>query len=204
MIQSPQSSDFIVVLPDNFLYERIKDMYRDWFDANNWLFVNINDFLASTLVRANFTGFTSSTNEQTKGKGSKKVMFRSGINLSESSNKQLQLTFRMTTGFLNYFILLDQLQAYSDSDNNSDNNYVTGDDAFLNNLTMFILNEEGQIAFERIYENIVFYAIDDISLDKESLKVRDIEFTVRFLYTDFKIKRNILKRVDITNEKYVY
>lgn len=203
MIQPPLTSDFVMILPDNFLYKEVKEMYKDWFEQNNFMFQTMNDFIQSTIVSVNFSGLSYSPLKQVSGKDSDKRFHRSGIPASEAYKKNLTVRFRMTAGFMNYWILFDQLRMYLDSNNNPDNPMEVGHDTFINSLFIFILGMEGETLFEREYGNLIPTGLDDIMLNKESLGVRDLEFSMTFSYSKISIKSH-LKNIDVTNPKYIY
>jgi len=204
MLHSPKSDSFVLILPDNFIYPSIIERYKPIFDAKNFMFSNIHDFLNATVTGVNFTGIKTKVQEQTLGKESRKQRYRSGINAKEQTNKELVVNFKMTTGFLNYFMMLDQLVQYNDSTNEGGNPSLVGNDTFLNSITLLILGNDGNIWFERIYDGIVINSIDDLNLSKEAVKYKSLDFTVRFAYNDYQIKNNISEKVNKIQKEYRY
>lgn len=204
MIQPSSSSDFILIISSNFFYKEVKEKFNGIFEQKNWLFESMSDFINATIISTSFTGLKFNSIEQRSNKNNQKRFYRSGMPSSENMKNKFTVRFRMTSGFLNYFILLEQLMQYNDSENVTADQSNTGNDAFLNPITLMILGEDGEILFERIHSQIVMESIDDLTLNKESIGVKDLEFTVVFSYSNFDIKYNFLEKTNKINPKYVY
>jgi hypothetical protein len=202
MLGLPKGNDFVVMFGDNFLYKEVVDRYKDYFDQKNFLFQNMTDYINATVVSVNFASIKAGTTTQTKLGDT--YTHRSGMNSKAKVSKVMRVTFQLKRGFLNWFILNDQLSRYIDSTSGATNKELTGNDTFLPPITIFILDDDGNIVFERIYKNIVMSEMDDLNLVKTDNKVSKKEFTVTFNYSEWNIKYNMTERVNIMDKKYVY
>lgn len=202
MLGLPKGNDFVVMFGDNFLYKSVVERYEDYFNQKNFLFQNITDYINATVVSISFPSIKAGT--KTQNKLGDMYTHRSGLPSKSKVSKTIKVTFQLKRGFLNWFILNDQLSQYNDSVNNPTGSELTGNDTFLPPITVLILDDDGNIAFERIYKNIVMSEMDDLTLIKTDNKVSKKEFSVTFSYSEWNIKYNITDRVNITDTKYVY
>ena len=204
MLGLPKGSDFIVQFDDRFLYDSVKERFAPYFDQKNFIFQSLTDYLNATVMGINFDGINaSSNNTQTKGKESKVTKYRTGLPSKERIDKTITITFQLKKAFLNWFILNDQLSQYVDTIN-TPNTPDTGNDTFLTPITVFILDDDGNIAFERIYRGIVMESITDLTLNKTDNKIGKKEFSVTFSYSDWNIKYNIVDKVNQVKREYSY
>ena len=206
MIGVPRASDFVVHIPDNFIYESIKEKYKDFFDEKNFLFQNITDYINSTVMSANFPApKLNSNNSQIKGYNAEKIEHRSGMHSSQKFDKKIKINFQLKTSYLNWFIWHDLLCDYNDNVNGDKiNNRVVGNDTFLPDISVFMLDEDGNISHERILKNIVPDSMDDITLIKSESKINKKEFSVTFKYSDWMIKHNSLDVGGKFKKEYSY
>lgn len=202
MLAPPKGNDFVVILADDFLYDEVKGRYNDYFKQKNFLFQNLTDYINATIIGVNFTSVKTSVNTQKKFGDT--YTHRTGLPAKSQVNKALKVTFQLKRGFLNWFILNDQLIAYADSKFKETGKNTTGNDTFLPPINVFILDDSGNILFERIYKNIVMAEMDDLTLLKTDNKVSKKEFTVTFYYSEWNIKYNITDKVNEIEPKYVY
>lgn len=201
MLSSPKGNDFVVIFGDNFLYKEVVERYDDYFKQKNFIFQNLTDYINATVIGINFVGLKGGTTTQTKF--GDKYYHKSGLSSKSKASKTLKVTFQLKRGFLNWFILNDQLSAYNDSKYDSRGELTAGD-TFLPPITVLILDDDGNIIFERIYKNIVMDEMDDITLLKTDNKTSKKEFTVTFRYSEWNIKYNITEKVNTIDTKYVY
>lgn len=202
MLGLPKGDDFAVLLNDSFLYPEIKDRYKPYFDKKNFVFQNMIDYINSSIIGVNLTAISGSTNIEQNKKGITYPQ-KSGLKSINKINKQLRITFQLKRGFMNWFILNDQLSYYIDNKGTPSGD-LTGDDTYLPPISIFFMDDDGDIIFERIHKNIVMVEIDDLSLVKTDNKVNKKEFTVTFYYGEWDNKYNIVEVPNIIKQEYSY
>lgn len=202
MLGLPKGSDFFVILGDNFIYDEIKERYQPYFDKKNFVFNNMLDYLNASIIGVNVAGISAGSTSQNKGGVT--IPHRSGHKSMNKVTKTIRINFQMRTGYLNWFMMNDLLSYYLDSSAKSSSGDMTGDDTFLPPISVFFIDDDGNILFERIHKNIVFTKIDDLNLVKTDNKVTRKEFSVTFEYGMWDTKYNIVDVPNITNPIYSY
>lgn len=203
MLSSPKGNDFVVMFNDNFLYKSIKERYNDYFNQKNFVFQNLTDYINATVIGVNLQAMKGDTNN-TQLKGGNTYTHRSGLPSKNKINKTIKITFQLKRGFLNWFIMNDMLSQYVDGVNGKTGSELTGDDVYLPPISIFLLDDDGLIVFERILKNVVIVGMDDLNLQKTDNKISKKEFSVTFAYSEWNNKYNVTEKINIIKPEYVY
>lgn len=80
---------------------------------------------------------------------------RASINPQDLSDKSLTITFKMINGYVNYWIMLDTFLEKYDFSN---------PDAYMFDLPVHIMDNDGNIMFTRIFKDCIFSAVSEFQI----------------------------------------
>ena len=188
---------FRLLLPKEFLCKEIEQKYTEILFHKKGFFVNPIDFLNETIQRVQVLGFSNGTTQtqQQSSRGDKPLinpgrveennfMFPSGeysyrspdapINLMD---RTLNIEFRHTLGYLNYFMLFENFWYQCTRDRNyEDLNY---------NFNVDIINDIGEIYSRIVLMQPLVNGMDMLDFDFTQPTAQSGTFKVEFKYNNF-------------------
>lgn len=185
---------FRLLLPQEFICDEINDKYAKILQNQKSFFTKPIDFLNETIQRVQVLGFSDGTvNQPQPGIGHPLIdpnrvkqnkflhtatdfTYRSEVNPLQLIDKTLNITFRHTLGFLNYFLLFENFwYLYS-----RDKQYK--DISFTFNID--IINQNGQVYSKIVLYDPIIHGIDMLDLDYTKPVAESQTFTVIFKYSN--------------------
>ena len=185
---------FRLLLPQEFICDEINDKYAKILQNQKSFFTKPIDFLNETIQRVQVLGFSDGTvNQPQPGIGHPLIdpnrvkqnkflhtatdfTYRSEVNPLQLIDKTLNITFRHTLGFLNYFLLFENFwYLYS-----RDKQYK--DISFTFNID--IINQNGQVYSKIVLYDPIIHGIDMLDLDYTKPVADSQTFTVIFKYSN--------------------
>ena len=193
----PRKDGFRLLFPKEFIPEEINRKYSDILKSAKSFYTKPIDFLNETIRSIDVLGITNATYAQqqtTKGTptrfanrkaenafqgASTDVFYRSVANPLSLIDKTLNVTFRHTLGYLNYFLLIETfLYNYS-----RDTKGIPNLDY---NFRVDIMNENGAIYSSLILEHPLIDGIDMLTFDNSQPIAQNETFKCVFKYSNFK------------------
>ncbi len=185
---------FRLLLPQEFICDEINDKYAKILQNQKSFFTKPIDFLNETIQRVQVLGFSDGTvNQPQPGIGHPLIdpnrvkqnkflhtatdfTYRSEVNPLQLIDKTLNITFRHTLGFLNYFLLFENFwYLYS-----RDKQYK--DISFTFNID--IINQNSQVYSKIVLYDAIIHGIDMLDLDYTKPVAESQTFTVIFKYSN--------------------
>lgn len=185
---------FRLLLPQEFICDEINDKYAKILQNQKSFFTKPIDFLNETIQRVQVLGFSDGTvNQPQPGIGHPLIdpnrvkqnkflhtatdfTYRSEVNPLQLIDKTLNITFRHTLGFLNYFLLFENFwYLYS-----RDKQYE--DISFTFNID--IINQNGQVYSKIVLYDPIIHGIDMLDLNYTKPVAESQTFTVIFKYSN--------------------
>ena len=185
---------FRLLLPQEFICEEINDKYAKILQNQKSFFTKPIDFLNETIQSVQVLGFSDGTvNQPQPGIGHPLIdpnrvkqnkflhtatdfTYRSEVNPLQLIDKTLNITFRHTLGFLNYFLLFENFwYLYS-----RDKQYE--DISFTFNID--IINQNGQVYSKIVLYDPIIHGIDMLDLNYTKPVADSQTFTVIFKYSN--------------------
>lgn len=185
---------FRLLLPQEFICDEINDKYAKILQNQKSFFTKPIDFLNETIQSVQVLGFSDGTvNQPQPGIGHPLIdpnrvkqnkflhtatdfTYRSEVNPLQLIDKTLNITFRHTLGFLNYFLLFENFwYLYS-----RDKQYK--DISFTFNID--IINQNGQVYSKIVLYDPIIHGIDMLDLDYTKPVAESQTFTVIFKYSN--------------------
>jgi len=185
---------FKLTLPEDFICDEIKDKYAKIIQEQKSFAYRPIDFLNETIQSVQILGFVESTiPQQQNGRGDALINpervqenrfmhtqtdynYRSEKNPLDLIDKTLNVYFRHTLGFVNYFLLFENFfYQYS-----RDRKYKELPDQF----TIDILNNKGEVYSRIVIYDPIVNGIDMLDLNYNSPIAQSQTFKVEFKYSN--------------------
>ena len=185
---------FRLLLPQEFICDEINDKYAKILQNQKSFFTKPIDFLNETIQSVQVLGFSDGTvNQPQPGIGHPLIdpnrvkqnkflhtatdfTYRSEVNPLQLIDKTLNITFRHTLGFLNYFLIFENFwYLYS-----RDKQYE--DISFTFNID--IINQNGQVYSKIVLYDPIIHGIDMLDLNYTKPVAESQTFTAIFKYSN--------------------
>lgn len=178
MILNSRNSNFIFGFPKGFFYSEIDEKYKEHFNRSHQPYKNVTDYMNFTIQSSTWPSVSLETVEQSFRNTTQN--FKGGYEAERQRNHEFSMTFRTTEGYLNYFIMEDQINLYWEY-----NNYQNKKDnkIYMPDMNLYLLDDTGHLITTRVYKNIVISGISDLDLSYNSNMAEFNTFTVDFKST---------------------
>jgi len=109
-ILNAKLNQFIIWFPKDFFYPEIRERWTPVVKRLKLPYQTLEDFINATIQNISFPGVVLPpvTQPQTMFK----IMYRGGKELEPILNKNLTITFKLSEGFITYWMLFDQIELY--------------------------------------------------------------------------------------------
>lgn len=198
MFRLPQRRDkFRLLLPDEFIPDEIQEKYtKILIDAHSFITKPI-EFLNESIQKVEVLGFNSATisQEQTRHGnpirtpsrieenyfqgGASEVVYRMPGSATQLIDHTLNIDFRHTLGYVNYFLLLESF--YYQFSRDTENLYKNLDIDF----NVDLLNDNDAIYSRIVLKKPVMDAMDMLQFDYSQPMHQSSTFRAIFKYSDF-------------------
>lgn len=181
--------------PDNFIPEVLKEKYGKVLKAKKSFIIDPTEFVNETIQKIQILGFNNATvQQQQSGRGTvakpgeanfennnfmhtaSEYTYRSETNPLNLIDKTLNIDFRHTAGFLNYFILFETFFHQYARDQKSDK--------LPDRLAIDIYNEAGEIYSRIILYDPIIDGMDMLDLDFTQPVAQSQTFRVIIKYSN--------------------
>ena len=201
---------FRLLLPKNFIPKQIEEKYSKILQEKRSFIIKPIDFLNETIQKVEVLGVTNASIIQEQPgigepvfrekriqenkflHGMSSVPYRSSANPLALIDKTINITFRHTLGFLNYFLIFESfMYQYSRDMKNGE---------LIDELSVDLLNEHGAIYAKLVLKNPIIDGIDMLSLDYSQPIAQSQTFQVIFKYSSFDYQFIEAERVNENGE----
>ena len=200
MILNARQNGFLINLPQDFFNPEIDKKYEKYYRNLMTPYRSLSDFMASTIQTVNFPGFQSELKQQVRVLG-KRQESQSAIPIADQFTRELKISFKLTDGWMNYFIFLDNMLNYLDFANINPHNTQNSlgqalsvpavenvNHPFFGPIRLTILNNEGYAFTSLIFNRPMIKGLTDFQLSYAAVKSEFKSFTVTFQYFNFDVE----------------
>ena len=183
---SSQNSQFIMNFPVDFITPRLYQKFQKFLDSNHVQYDNVLDYINSTIKEIVFPSISYENVEQ-RAKYGKKMAWRPSINVLDTFQQELDITFRSIDSHTNYFMMIEILQEF----------YQTAERSFIPYLSLHILDKNGDLIYTIIFKNNLLKTLSELRLTYQNQDFSEKQFTLtfRFNWLDilYEIRDNIME-----------
>lgn len=200
MILNARQNGFLINLPQDFFNPEIDKKYEKYYRNLMTPYRSLSDFMASTIQTVNFPGFQSELKQQVRVLG-KRQESQSAVPIADQFTRELKISFKLTDGWMNYFIFLDNMLNYLDFANINPHNTQNSlgqalsvpsvenvNHPFFGPIRLTILNNEGYAFTSMIFNRPMIKGLTDFQLSYAAVKSEFKSFTVTFQYYNFDVE----------------
>jgi hypothetical protein len=170
MILNSRASSFYFVFPKGFFPEVVVEKYMPYVKSLQTPFDTLTQFMNSTIQSINFPGMSMGSTQQVRYLG-KKVIYKDATPVQDLFNQEFSVSFRMTDGFVNYWIMLDTILNFQNFKN---------EQPYIPTLPLRFLNTNGDILVTNNFENVIISSISDVQLNYTQNSPQVSTFSVGF------------------------
>ncbi len=181
MLLNSKYSNFSFSFPKKWFYPEIYEKYDIFFKRNPIPYTNLDDYMSYTIGGVSWPSFQGDGVEQWKD--GRKYIFKSGTDFQNNLSKEFKLTFRTVEGFLNYWVMFDQLQVYW--------RRWAEDKPYLDDFMVNILDQSGHLIMSMLIKGLVFTGLSELEMSFSSNIPEYRTFEASFSYNQIEFKNQL-------------
>ena len=158
MILNAKGNNFYFVFPRGFFPEAVTSKYTPYLERQPVAYETISQLMNSTIQSVTVPSIQMTTVEQTRYLG-KKVRYKSSVPIQDLFSTDFSVTFKMTDGFLNYFVMLDTLLYFLNFKNS---------DVHSMDLAVRVLDNDGNIVTTIGFKETILQSLGELQLNYTS------------------------------------
>lgn len=178
MVPNSRNNTFEFNFPKTFMPEKISNKYKAYINRMPSIVEEPLDFLNYTIQSVNLPGMGFDAVEQQQKPG-RNIQFRSTLPIQELFQKELNVTFQLVDGYINYWMMLDILNYYYSFDNKN---------PYIDNLNIRMLDSEGHALITATLIRPLIKNIGELSMSFASNTAEFNTFDVTIGYNDIEIR----------------
>lgn len=179
-ILNAKNSNFLLKFPPNFLYPEVVEKYQRYLIHDPNPYDTLVDYLNASIQSVNFTGFSYTPNQQVLLDDF--VGWKSGFDANKMLVKTFTVNFKTYEGFINYWIMREQLTQFLDYDTENE---------FLSPITLSFLDHVGFELVNYKFEQVLMVGIGDLDLSFSNNMPNFETFSIDFTYNYLKIQHRL-------------
>lgn len=180
MILNNKQNAFTIYFPPNFFYPSVVSKWNPVISRLKLPYESVEDFFNSTIQSVSLPQI--SLNTVTQQQSQFNIHYRTGKELEPEMDKSVSVTFKLTEGFISYWILFDQIEEYL---------VYKESNPFWPPLFISFLDLNGieLVSFEFI--QLIPESVSQVDLSYSSTAAEFNTFSLNMVYNRFNVKRKI-------------
>ena len=189
MILNSLNNQFVVRFPPNFFYPELRERWLPVVKRLKLPYSSLEDFINASIQSVDFP--TVELGNPTQQQGQFPIVYRTGKELEATFEKNLTVTFKLSEGFISYWILFEQIELYLEYGKKA---------PFWPPMYISFLDHHGFELVAFSFEKIVPSGLSQFQISYATTAAEFNTFTLNMQYGRFQIKRRITEQIyNITN-----
>lgn len=180
MILNALSNQFLVQFPKGFFYSEIREKWTPVVKRLKLPFESLEDFINATVQNVIFPSVDLPSVEQ--GQSQFKIQYRPGKELEPLFEKRLTITFKLSEGFISYWIIFEQIEKFLEYSQTI---------PFWPPMYVSFLDHHGFELVAFSFEKIIPLNLSQVEVSYAQTAAEFNTFTMTVRYNRFNIKRRI-------------
>lgn len=180
MILNSKNNNFLVTIPQNFIYPDIQKRYGTYLARLPLPYDSVTDYLNASVQSVTFPALSLELVEQNLYED--QVSAKGGLQPTRYLSREFTMTLKTYEGYINYWMMYDLLWAYWDLDQKN---------KYLPDITLTFMDHNGFEFMTVIFKQVIFYGLSEIELNYSSNAAEFKNFTVNFKYNYIEIKKRL-------------
>lgn len=181
MIRNSKSNNFFIEFPKGFFYKKIEDKYDFYLKRLPNPYEDLRSFMNASIQGTTFPSFDMDIVTQTLYEDHP-VKWKDGFNFEKHIDKTFTITFKTYEGYINYWIMLEQLHEFYKYD---------AKNSFFPDITLSMLDVQGLEIISIQYKKVLFTNLSSLELSYSSTVPNFNTFDATFHYNYLDIKRRL-------------
>lgn len=177
MLLNAKTNQFVFLFPPNFFHEEIQKRYKGYYKQLLLPYDNVDEFISSTIQSIHFPGWEISGPHQTRMYGADQE-FKGAKQIKDIITKEFTIKFKLTEGFVNYFLMLDNALRYLDFKNKTQ---------YFDTMLLGLMNNEGFLFSSMKYHKVIMKNMSQFDLSFSDVTDSFNTFEAKFAYNDWDI-----------------
>lgn len=178
MILNALNNQFVVQFPKNFFYPEIHARWADVVKRLKLPYETVEDFINASVQSINFPAVELPTIEQTQHQY--RITYRGGKELEPVIDKNLTITFKLTEGFISYWILFEQIEKFVE---------YSPTQPFWPPMFVSFLDHHGMELVAFTFEKIVPKSLSQFEISYATTAAEFNTFSLNLVYNRYRIQR---------------
>lgn len=180
MILNSLNNQFIILFPNKFFYPEIVKKWSPIVKRLKLPYETTEDFLNASIQNVNFPGINLPNVVQPQGQFN--ITYRGGKELEPVLEKDLTITFKLTEGFISYWMLYEQIERYRE---------YAPTVPFWPPMYMSFLDHRGFELIVFTYEKIVPVSLSQLDISYAKTAAEFNTFSLGLKYNRYTVKSRI-------------
>lgn len=181
MILNSLSNQFVIKFQHNFFYPEIHAKWGPVIKRLKLPYENLEDFMNASVQSLNFPAIDLPVQEQPQQQF--RIAYRPGKELEPLFDKNLTLTFKLSEGFITYWILFEQIELFIQ--------VYEVKKTFWDPMYVSFLDHHGFELVAFSFEKIIPTSMSQFDISYATTAAEFNTFTLNLRYNRFKIQRRI-------------
>jgi len=178
MILNSLNNQFCINLQSSFFYREIHERWIPVIKRLKLPYETLEDFMNASIQSLSFPSVELNVSEQTQSQF--KIAYRGGKELEPILDKNLTLTFKLSEGFITYWILFEQIELFQEYSLRK---------PFWEPMYVSFLDHHGFELVQFTFEKIIPTSLSQFDISYAQTAAEFNTFTMNLRYNRFKIKR---------------
>ena len=193
MILNSLNNQFIIRFPNNFFYPEVEKKWTPVVRRLKLPYETLEDFVNACIQSVSFPSIELDLPDQQQSQFN--IKYRPGKELEPLLDRNLTVTFKLSEGFISYWILFEQIEMFL--------NYRETQ-PFWPPMYLSFLDHHGFELMEFSFNKIVPRSLSQFEISYSTTAAEFRTFTMNLIYNRFNIKRKIDDSVYETRDKSTY
>lgn len=172
MILNARANSFFFVFPKGFFPSGIEDKYFQYIKSQSIPYDTLTQYMNSTIQSVTFPSLAASSVTQTRPLG-KTITYQSATPIQNMFSQGFNVTFRMASGFINYFVMLETMLEHLNFKNPQ---------LFVENLPLQVLDNSGNVIATVQFKGVTISSLSELDLNYTQNAPTATAFTAGFNY----------------------
>ena len=181
MILNSLHNQFLIRLNYGFFYPEVRDRWTPVVKRLKLPYENLEDFMCSAIQSISFPAIDVPFIEQPQQQF--KIAYKSGKELEPVIDKNINVTFKLSEGFITYWILFEQIELFLQ--------YYNVKKPFWDPMYVSFLDHHGFELVSFSFNTIVPTALSQFDISYATTAAEFNTFNLNLHYNRFKIQRRV-------------
>jgi len=181
MLLNALNNQFVIRFPKSFFYPEIHDKWTPVIKRLKLPYENLEDFMNAAVQSISFPSLSLETVAQQQQQF--RIAYRPGKELEPLFDKNLTITFKLSEGFITYWILFEQIELFI--------KVFEVKDPFWDPMYVSFLDHHGFELVAFSFEKIVPIGLSQFDISYATTAADFNTFTLNLVYNRFKIKSRL-------------